>query len=40
MVGTLFDTDILIDHLNAIPQARKEISASRTGPSASSPGWR
>ncbi len=25
MVGALFDTNILIDHLNAIPQARKEI---------------
>jgi predicted nucleic acid-binding protein len=26
MVGALFDTNILIDHLNAIPQARAEIS--------------
>ncbi|MDR1990058.1 MAG: type II toxin-antitoxin system VapC family toxin [Acidobacteriaceae bacterium] len=26
MVGALFDTNILIDHLNAIPQARKEIA--------------
>ena len=25
MVGALFDTNILIDHLNAVPQARKEI---------------
>ncbi len=25
MVGALFDTNILIDHLNAIPQARTEI---------------
>lgn len=25
MVGALFDTNILIDHLNAIPQAREEI---------------
>jgi predicted nucleic acid-binding protein len=25
MVGALFDTNILIDHLNAIPQARAEI---------------
>jgi predicted nucleic acid-binding protein len=25
MVGALFDTNILIDHLNALPQARKEI---------------
>jgi len=25
MVGALFDTNILIDHLNAIPEARKEI---------------
>lgn len=25
MVGALFDTNILIDHLNAIPQARGEI---------------
>jgi predicted nucleic acid-binding protein len=25
VVGALFDTNILIDHLNAIPQARKEI---------------
>lgn len=26
MVGALFDTNILIDHLNAIPQARAEIA--------------
>lgn len=26
MVGALFDTNILIDHLNAVPQARKEIA--------------
>lgn len=26
MVGALFDTNILIDHLNAIPQARQEIA--------------
>ncbi|KPF62852.1 twitching motility protein PilT [Bosea sp. AAP35] len=25
MVGALFDTNILIDHLNAVPQAREEI---------------
>ncbi len=25
MVGALFDTNILIDHLNAVPQARAEI---------------
>lgn len=25
MVGALFDTNILIDHLNAVPQARVEI---------------
>ena len=25
MVGALFDTNILIDHLNAIPHAREEI---------------
>lgn len=25
MVGALFDTNILIDHLNAIPEAREEI---------------
>ena len=25
MVGALFDTNILIDHLNAVPQARKEL---------------
>jgi len=25
MVGALFDTNILIDHLNAVPQARREI---------------
>ena len=25
MVGALFDTNILIDHLNAVPEARKEI---------------
>lgn len=25
MVGALFDTNILIDHLNAVPPARKEI---------------
>ena len=25
MVGALFDTNILVDHLNAIPQARAEI---------------
>lgn len=25
MVGALFDTNILIDHLNAIPQARDEL---------------
>ena len=25
MVGALFDTNILIDHLNAVPQARGEI---------------
>ncbi|MFC0220480.1 type II toxin-antitoxin system VapC family toxin [Pseudochelatococcus lubricantis] len=25
MVGALFDTNILIDHLNGIPQAREEI---------------
>jgi len=25
MVGALFDTNILIDHLNAVQQARKEI---------------
>ncbi|MFA7504000.1 MAG: type II toxin-antitoxin system VapC family toxin [Burkholderiaceae bacterium] len=25
MVGALFDTNILIDHLNAIPEARNEI---------------
>lgn len=25
MVGALFDTNILIDHLNAVPQARQEI---------------
>ena len=25
MVGALFDTNILIDHLNAVPQARTEI---------------
>lgn len=25
MVGALFDTNILIDHLNAVPQARDEI---------------
>lgn len=25
MVGALFDTNILIDHLNAIPEARAEI---------------
>lgn len=26
MVGALFDTNILIDHLNAIPEARREIA--------------
>jgi predicted nucleic acid-binding protein len=26
MVGALFDTNILIDHLNAVPQARAEIA--------------
>lgn len=26
MVGALFDTNILIDHLNAVPQAREEIA--------------
>lgn len=26
MVGALFDTNILIDHLNAVPQARDEIA--------------
>jgi len=25
MVGALFDTNILIDHLNAVPQAREEL---------------
>jgi len=25
MVGALFDTNILIDHLNAVPEAREEI---------------
>mgnify|MGYP001238889619 CR=1 FL=1 len=25
MVGALFDTNILIDHLNAVPEARNEI---------------
>ena len=25
MVGALFDTNILIDHLNAVPHAREEI---------------
>jgi len=25
MVGALFDTNILIDHLNGVPQAREEI---------------
>ncbi|MBK1665016.1 VapC toxin family PIN domain ribonuclease [Rhodospirillum rubrum] len=25
MVGALFDTNILIDHLNALPEAREEI---------------
>jgi len=25
MVGALFDTNILIDHLNAVPRAREEI---------------
>lgn len=25
MVGALFDTNILIDHLNAIPEAREEL---------------
>lgn len=25
MVGALFDTNILVDYLNAVPQARKEI---------------
>lgn len=26
MVGALFDTNILIDHLNAVPKAREEIA--------------
>lgn len=26
MVGALFDTNVLIDHLNAVPQARAEIA--------------
>jgi predicted nucleic acid-binding protein len=26
MVGALFDTNILVDHLNAVPQAREEIA--------------
>ena len=26
MVGALFDTNILVDHLNAVPRAREEIA--------------
>ena len=31
MVGGLFDTNILIDYLNAVPQARKEIERFENG---------
>ena len=41
MVKALFDTNILVDYLNAVPEARTEFqNATRKRRSVSSPGWR